>query len=264
MSLPVEVIEAVREGRCVLVMGSRASHEAATLAGQDYPKASVLARKLGWKRPRQLMGSKTRPQMPSVEQGAVVFEDANGRTRLIRELRGLVGCEGVEPSAAHRIAMRRFPVVLSTAWDDLLERAAVAEGRPVQVARRGDAIPEPRDDAGVLVKVRGGFDEPRSLVVSRLDHDDRRFGPEVRRSVRSWFRDGVVLFVGLRPDEEEFDRLWEDLTDAYGGELPRCHMAVASGPMSDFLWQKWVWRGLLLFTADPVECLTEIEARLEG
>jgi hypothetical protein len=74
----------------------------------------------------------------------------------------------------------------------------------------------------------------------------------------------VVLFVGLRPDEEEFDRLWEDLTDAYGGELPRCHMAVASGPMNDFLWQKWVWRGLLLFTADPVECLQEIEERLEA
>jgi hypothetical protein len=264
VSLPVEVIEAVREGRCVLVLGSRASHEAAQLAGRDYPKAAPLARKLGWERPRRLMGSKTRPEMPSVEKGALVFEDANGRTQLIRELRGLVGCEGVEPSPAHRIAARRFPVILSSAWDDLLERAAEAEGRPLQVVRRGEAIPEPEPGAGVLLKVRGGFDEPRSLLVTRLDHGDRRFGPEVRRSMRSYFRDNVVLFVGLRPDEEEFDRLWEDLTDAYGGELPRCHMAVASGPMNDFLWQKWVWRGLLLFTADPVECLQEIEERLEA
>jgi hypothetical protein len=34
--------------------------------------------------------------------------------------------------------------------------------------------------------------------------------------------------------------------------------------MDDFLWQKWVWRGLLLFTADPVECLSEVEARQAG
>ncbi len=262
MSLPVEVIEAVREGRCVLVLGTRASHEAAKLAGQDYPKAAALARKLGWKRPRRLMGSKTRPEMPSVEKGAVVFEDTHGRTRLVRELRGLVGCEGVAPSDAHRIAVERFPVIMSTAWDGLLERAAGDSGHQVTVVRRGQPIPDPEPGKLVLVKVRGGFDEPRSLLVTRLDHADKRFGPEVRRTMRSFFRNNVVLFVGLRPDEEEFDRLWEDLTDAYGGELPRCHMAVAQGPMSDFLWQKWVWRGLLLFTADPVECLTEIEERL--
>lgn len=264
MSLPVEVIEAVKGGRCVLVLGSRASCEAARLAGRDYPKAAALARKLGWKRPRRLMGSKTRPEMPSIEKGAVSFEDSNGRTQLIRELRGLVGCDGVSPSDAHRIAVQRFPVVLSTTWDDLLERAAADLGRELQVVRRGQPIPEATAEASVLVKVRGGFDEPRSLLVTTLDHAERPFGPEVRRSMRSFFRDSVVLFVGLRPDEEEFDRLWEDLTDAYGGELPRCHMAVAQGPMSDFLWQKWVWRGLLLFTADPVECLTEIEERLEG
>jgi len=264
MSLPVEVLDAVREGRCVLVLGSRASHEAAKLAGRDYPKAAALARKLGWQRPRRLMGSKTRPEMPSVEKGAVAFEDANGRTQLIRELRAMAGCEGIDPSEAHLIAVQRFPVILSTAWDDLLERAAADLGRELQVVRRGQPIPDATDQAGVLLKVRGGFDEPRSLIVTQLDHAERRFGADVRRNMRSFFRDNVVLFVGLRPDEEEFDRLWEDLTDAYGGELPRCHMAVAQGPMSDFLWQKWVWRGLLLFTADPVECLTEIQERLEG
>jgi hypothetical protein len=37
-------------------------------------------------------------------------------------------------------------------------------------------------------------------------------------------------------------------------------MAVAEGRMDDFLWQKWVWRGVLLFTADPLECMAQIEA----
>jgi hypothetical protein len=208
------------------------------------------------------MGSKTRPEMASVEQGAQTFEDQHGRTRLERELRGLVGVEGVAPTEAHRIAMRRFPVVLSTAWDDLLERAAAAEACAFRVVRRGQDIPEPGSGERVLFKVRGGFDDPASLAVTTRDHAARRLGTEVRRSMRRLVREGTVLFAGFRPDEEEFDRLWEDLTDAYGGELPRCHLAVAQGPMSDFLWQKWVWRGLLLFTADPVECLAAIEERL--
>ncbi|MFH1464737.1 MAG: SIR2 family protein [Pseudomonadota bacterium] len=261
MSLPVEVIEAVRDGRCVLVLGSRASAEAARLGAGEYPSAAALARKLGWERPRRLMGSKTRPEMPSVEQGAAAFEAKHGRTSLVRELRGLLGADGVTPSRAHRVAVARFPVVLSTAWDDLVERAAAATGRPLVVARRGQALPAQEGEGCVLYKVRGGFDEPSSLVVTARDHTDRPMGSEIRRDMRRLVRDGVVLFVGFRPDEEEFDRLWEDLTDAYGGELPRCHLAVAQGPMSDFLWQKWVWRGLSLFTSDPVECLAEIEER---
>jgi hypothetical protein len=64
VSLPVEVVEAVRQGRCVLVLGSRTSAEAAHLGGHEYPSAAALARKLGWERPRRLMGSKTRPEMP--------------------------------------------------------------------------------------------------------------------------------------------------------------------------------------------------------
>lgn len=262
MNLPVEVVDAVQAGRCVLVLGSRASAEAARLAGIEYPSAAALARKLGWERPRRLMGSKTRPDLASVEQGAQTFEDQHGRTRLERELRGLVGMVDVPPSEAHRVAVRRFPVVLCTAWDDLLERAAAGQGQALTVVRRGQDIPEPQGGGRVLFKVRGGFDDPATLTVTTRDHTARRLGAEIRRSMRRLVRDGTVLFAGFRPDEEEFDRLWEDLTDAYGGELPRCHLAVAQGPMSDFLWQKWVWRGLLLFTADPAECLAAIEERL--
>ena len=53
-----------------------------------------------------------------------------------------------------------------------------------------------------------------------------------------------------------------DLSDAYGGELPRCHLAVAQGPIDDYLWQKWVWRGLLMFTADPTETMAALESQL--
>ena len=71
-----------------------------------------------------------------------------------------------------------------------------------------------------------------------------------------------MFFVGYRADEEEFERLFAELSDAYGGELPRCHLACGQGTIDDFLWQKWVWRGLLLFLSDPGEAMKELEARL--
>ena len=76
-------------------------------------------------------------------------------------------------------------------------------------------------------------------------------------------RRNVLFFVGYRPDEEEFEQLWEDLTVCYGGELPRCHLAVSQGTIDDYQWQRWVWRGLLLFHADPIECMEELQRRVE-
>lgn len=46
------------------------------------------------------------------------------------------------------------------------------------------------------------------------------------------------------------------------GELPSAYVAIPGGPLPDYLWQKWVWRGLLLFPAEPDEILTALEEHL--
>ena len=101
-------------------------------------------------------------------------------------------------------------------------------------------------------------------MVTRGDEDTSSWGDTERRRVREILRKHVVLFVGYRPDEEEFELLFERLTEAYGATLPRCHLAVAQGNIDDYQWQRWVWRGLLLFTADPEECTNALEAALES
>jgi hypothetical protein len=262
VNLPVEVIEGVKQGRCVLFLGTRASFEAAELQGKDYPDAKTLARDLGWKKPKPVPGQRPKPTIPSVEEGAAAFEGANGRAGLLRELQARVGGGDLTPTAAHHAALRRFPLTFTTASDDLLERAATFDGVRLDVLARGDRIPDMDPSRRTLIKLRGGFERPDSVMVTAADFAARPLPTEVKKQLRSLIRNQVLLFVGYRPDEEEFERLWSELSDAYGGELPRCHLAAAQGPIDDYLWQKWVWRGLLLFTADPSECLTELEARL--
>jgi len=262
VNLPVEVIEAVRGGRCVVFVGTRASFEAAELADAAYPDAKTLAKDLGWRKPKPAPGQKPKPGLPSVEEGAALYEAANGRSALVAFLREQVGAEAFGPSPAHSGILRHFSLIFTTAQDDLLERAAAAAGTRLDVLARGDRLPDPDPSRRVLVKLRGGFERPDSLVLSAADFEARPLPVDLKKQLRTLVRNQVILFVGFRPDEEEFERLFAELSDAYGGELPRCHLASAQGPIDDYLWQKWVWRGLLLFTADPVECLNALEGQV--
>lgn len=259
MNLPVEVIDAVRQDQCVLFLGNRASLEAAELAGLPYPDQARLAKDLGWKKPPTAVGKKG--LVPSVEEGAALTERTLGRAGLLAKLQGLAAAD-VPPSPAHTALVRRFPLVFTTNYDDLVERAARAANVPVDVLGRQSPLPAVEKGRLLLYHLRGELNRPDTVVATAADHAARPLGAELKKQLRLLIRQKVVLFVGYRPDEEEFERLFAELSDAYSGELPRCHLAVAQGPIDDFLWQKWVWRGLLMFTADPVECLSELESRV--
>ena len=264
MNLPVEIVEAINEDRCVLIAGSRFSAEAAEEQGRTYPEDKALATSLGWKRKKKVMGtvqSRKALSAPSVMEGARLFESQNGRPSLLANLKMQLGLQDTSPTQAIRTAVTRFPLVLTTNRDGLLEKAAEEEKSGHEVRYRGDAMPAPGSDECVIFKLFGGFERPESLILTPQDRIEKAIQSENKKQIRLLLRKCVILFVGFKPDEEEFELLWEELTTSYGGELPRCHMAVAQGRINDYLWQKWVWRGLLMFTADPVECMREVELR---
>ena len=261
MSLPVEVVEGVKTGKVILFVGSRFAMEAADQANLAYPEAKDLAKDLGWKKPKVAIGAKARPAIPSVEEGCAAYEQANGRAALIEHLAELTN-PACPPADAHRLAIERFPLIFTTCGDELLEAAAKQLGIPLDVLDRTDKIPEPDPARRTLVRLRGSFARPDSLLLTPADLQKHQLGPDARKQLRTLIRNNVVFFVGYRVDEEEFERLFTELSDAYGGELPRCHLACAQGPIDDYLWQKWVWRGLLLFLSDPGEAMKELGARL--
>ncbi len=261
MSLPVEVIEAVQNGKCILFVGSRFSMESAELADLAYPEAKDLAKELGWKKPKLAIGQKAKPVTASVEEGCAGYEAANGRPALIRKLQALTDPK-CAPSEAYKTVVKRFPMIFTTCADELIEVAGREAGMPLDVLDRGQKIPDPDPARRTLVRLRGSYARPESLVLTPADHQAKQLSPDARKQLRTLIRNNVVFFVGYRCDEEEFERLFGELSDAYGGELPRCHLACSQGPIDDYLWQKWVWRGLLLFLSDPVESMRELEARL--
>lgn len=266
MNLPVEVVEAINERRCVLIAGSRFSAEAAEEQDRKFPEDKALATMLGWKRKKQIMGtvkSRKVAPAPSIAAGAELYGSQHGRDSLTATMKMQVGLQDVAPTAAHKVAVSRFPLILTTNYDALFERASAEASVGHEIRYRGDVVPEPGAVDPVLLKMRGGFERPESLIFSHTDRENHAFSSENQKQIRKVIRKQVLLFVGYKPDEEEFELLWEDLSLCYGGELPRCHLAVAQGRINDYLWQKWVWRGLLMFTADPMECMREVEQRTQ-
>ena len=263
MNLPVEVVESVNEGRCVLFVGPTFTAEALAEVGRDHPDGKTIAKALGWKRPRRMIGARKTVVVPSVTEGAAAYARDNGRPALVARVRGMLDASDAQPLASHRTALSRFPLIFTTNHDAMLERTARAMGGEAVVRYRGDEIPPSDPTQRVVYKLWGGFERPDGLVLTQADHAEIGFTPDIRRAIRDVIRRNVVFFVGYRPDEEHFERLWQDLTLCYGGELPRCHMAVAQGKINDYLWQKWVWRGLLMFTADPSECMAELERQIQ-
>ena len=249
MNLPVEVIEAVRENRCLVFVGSRFAAEARELAGVPALTGREVAKALGWKKARGAPGRRQGPITPSIAAAAAARQTRDGRDGMLAELEELLGAGGCPPTSAHEFVVDRFDKVFTTSLDGLLEQAAERRGRTFAPIGPG----APLKDGPVLVRMRGSFSN--QPVVTMADLAGVGWDDAAKGQVRSLIRSHVVLFVGYRPDEEEFELLFEQLSDAYRADLPRCHLAVAQGRIEDYQWQRWVWRGLLLFTADPTECM---------
>ena len=126
MNLPVEVVEAINERRCVLIAGSRFSAEAAEEQGRKFPEDKALATMLGWKRKKQIMGtvkSRKVAPAPSIAAGAELYGQQNGRDSLTATMKMQIGLQDVPPTAAHRVAVTRFPLIMTTNYDGLFERS---------------------------------------------------------------------------------------------------------------------------------------------
>ncbi|MED5369962.1 MAG: SIR2 family protein [Myxococcota bacterium] len=249
MNVPVEVVEAAAAGRCVLFVGNRATLEAVTESGGEFLGQRRLARKLGGR--------------VSVREAVGKLLEGAPREEVLRRVAGFQGATEAEPGEFHRRAVRRFTRIYTTCRDALLEQAAQAEGIDYRVVYPGEPLPDFEAPGLVITKLWGGFERPESVVLSDADQALHPLSAQ-SKALRAVFRKKVVFFVGYRPDEEDFDLLFDDLSEAYGGELPRVHLAVSQGRISDYHWQKWVWRGLLLFIADPSEALEAVDAQVEA
>lgn len=135
------------------------------------------------------------------------FEDACGRRELVVELFKIFGEEGLTPGHAHKLAIRRFPIIVTTNYDSLFERAAYLQGKQPMIVRLDIQIALiGAGDWPTIIKLHGDLNDPGQIVITTNDYkdDEKRLSRALAEELASQLRKRTVLFVGSTLDDGDF------------------------------------------------------------
>jgi hypothetical protein len=207
------VADGVRAHECILFLG--AGVHAAPSAGSSFtyplertpPVGSALSRELA----RQCGFAERLPHEDpgNLQRAALAYEIAFSRARLVEAVSDAVQV-GREPSPMLRaLAEMDFPVVITTNYDQLFERALADAGKQPRVAVYTPRLEETTDyrkptvQSPIVFKIHGDISRPETLVITDEDYIDfvlrmsnkEPYDPLPRR-LKVYLTDWTTLFVG--------------------------------------------------------------------
>ncbi len=216
-----KIASLVCKGRCILVLGAAVHDPPPEGPGYAYPEnerplmGSALARHLASK--SDFLRSYTNGNCNDLQQVALHYEIKESRTALVAEIKHAVHA-GRKPSLVlQALAALNFPIVITTNYDRLFEKAAQAAGKdPLRSIYRknGDGILLPTDDypgdedpsseRPFLLKIHGDVDQPESMVITDEDYihfvlrmsDKAPFHP-VPETIQYRLKQWPSLFIGF-------------------------------------------------------------------
>jgi TIR domain/SIR2-like domain len=181
--IPQEIVEGVRRGKCVLLLGPQVAMSSPDGARHHYAEAPETAAELS----RRLAVDADYPGLDAtrLDEVASFFDWVFSRRHLAKAIaEGMTGPH-IAPSPLHRIlAALPFPMTITTnhdhLFDDALREAQTLDGalkQPVvcvyeldRKRTREELDYEPSEQSPLLFKLFGDIDNPRSLVVTAEDH----------------------------------------------------------------------------------------------
>ncbi len=215
-----QLAESVKKGQCILFLGAGVHHQPPKESPFTYEDSvrPPLGRELAQKLAGACHFAKVCPGEPDddLQRVALCYERTFGRQQLVEQIRDAVE-KRTKPSAALRgLAELPFPLVLTTNYDTLYERAVrrhrdtepvVGVYNPERYERARD-VPGgvPDADAPFVFKAHGDVNAPESIVVTDEDYINfvLRMSAEtaethpIPETFRFWLNRWPTLFVGYR------------------------------------------------------------------
>ena len=167
-----------------------------------------------------------------------------------------------KPLRLHQLIARLpIPIIITTAYDNLLEQAFAQAGEPInRVVRDSDlAFADPH--RRMLIKLYGDIQQRDTLVVTEDDQlglwrsrEKEGLLDEVRRAMRG----NAILFLGYNLADPDFQLLWRDVLDRMGRFALGAY-AVSPGLTPDEQ-QVWLERQVRVIDMDPLALLEQLAA----
>jgi len=210
-----DIAAAVSRAECILFLGAGVHSPPPVESPFRYPEAerppvgSTLSRQLAEK--ARVLADHPNETPTNLQRMSLFFETTKGRRQLVREIEAAVH-DGKVPSPALRaLAELNFPLVVTTNFDRLFERALTEAGKEPFVSVYSPEAAETEDYPGPMptpqqpfvCKIHGDIGKPESIVVTDDDYihfvlrmsDKAPYDP-VPMTFRFYFTKWTTLFVG--------------------------------------------------------------------
>jgi hypothetical protein len=170
-------------------------------------------------------------------------------------IRSALDTAGKSPQPFHRrivelVRVHQIKTIVTTAYDDLLERAFQEAGLGVNCVVRGSDVNFIRPDHPTLVRLYGEARRLETLVVTEQDHSNLlrdRDTEALVDEVRQAFRRNTVLFIGYNLADPDFRFLFDQIAES---RFARTAYAVWPRlPEADR--QMWRDRNIAILSGDP-------------
>lgn len=210
------------------------------------PSASAVAAVIG----RELGLDPSSTIRHSLAQLFEAAEISLGRHRIVQLVGELLDPPlPVEPTSAHVAAVQRFPIILTTNYDTLFERACEMLKIPYMVRTPGREVQEETAQITIF-KIDGSIDSPDSLVLSSDDARRARSDSSFWRAVEAVLERSRPIVIGHSMRDETSSKLMlgrnrrikgvfvAPVIDPVDGRLllDRLNLEGVESSASDYLW----------------------------
>jgi len=158
----------------------------------------------------------------------------------------------------HLIAELPCQIIITTAWDTLLETAFLETQRPVTKIVKDSEISFVSAEKVSLIKLRGSIERKDSLVITGDNYYDvLQQRPQIANFVNHLLASKTVLFLGFGLEGEDFKRLYHSATRNLG-QYKRRAFAVRPDP-DPYLVQYWREREVQTIVSEPLAFLKALQ-----
>jgi hypothetical protein len=270
------ILRRIRAERCVPFLGAGAS--LGTRLSPGLPTGATIARALAEE--CGYPGADNTDLLRVAQFYSMVFDEHEVREAIRRRINGL----GVKPGTLHEtIASLPFPMVLTTNFDRLMERAFEDAGKAPSVSgyeRRAVAedLRRPTPSQPLVYKLHGSIDAPHTMIVT----EDDVIGflaclllrdPDLPSIVKQVFESHSLLFVGYGLKDWNIRVLMRAIRGKTLSSPPEMScFAIQRRPEEENLAKEWettvmYWgrrESLKCFDIDAIAFMTELKQRFES
>lgn len=158
-----------------------------------YPSANALAGVIG----KALGLDQDQTSRHSLAELFEVVDTTLGRARSLSIVGELLNPPlPVEPTLAHVEAVRRFPIILTTNYDQLFEHACEMLKMPYAVRTPGDNVKGDVNPAVTIFKIDGSMDRPMTLVLNAADAHRARMDRSFWIAVEDVLKTSRPIIIG--------------------------------------------------------------------